>query len=115
MEEDDWQYGSEGLKKRLRKAKEQKMTTMMMLQLKACLVENEDKWEKRRKKEVEEMKRMDKEDRMKKIEIKRKKYGRKNTKYKETKEEKRSLDELLQMRIEIAEIKENMWKNNRNR
>ena len=56
------------------------------------------------------MKKEDREDRLRIVEEKKKKYGKKISKKGETKDEKKINDEKLAKKLDLLEIKTNMWK-----
>ena len=83
--------------------------------LRNILEEGEENWERLRSNEIKRIRLQDKEDRLRVVEMKKKKYGKKIVKKGESKEEKRRLDVEMKKKIELAEIRTNMWKLYRDR
>ena len=110
MDEDDWLAGEDGRKKRIleKKMKENHWKDTMMM--KEFLEENSDGWKERKKEEVKKTQLEDKEERLRRIKEKQKKFGMKNVKKKESPEEKEELDKKLERKQEMLEIRSNMWR-----
>ena len=110
MSPDSWLSGDPGRKDRLKEWGKSRNHYDTIKYLKNLLEEGEDKWEKLKLEDIRKIKKHDKEERFKRIEEKRKKFGQKNVKKKEPMEEKRKNDLKLKKKIELAEIKTNMWR-----
>ena len=70
----------------------------------------EDAWENLEGKEVRTIRKEDKKKREEKVEEKRRKYGTRNVRKTESIGEKKLGDDKLRRKIELAEIKKNMWR-----
>ena len=72
--------------------------------------ENEEEWERRSRQETVRVKREEKEDRLRRIEVKKKKFGKLG---KESRREKEKGEERIRRKLQMIEIKKNMWRSYR--
>ena len=79
--------------------------------MRACrdyLEKNSTRLEKRTREETERIKAEEKKERLEMVKEKRKKFGSKNSEL--TKYEKDGLKKLTEVKLEIAEIRQNLWR-----
>ena len=74
MTESDWLNGEEGREKRIREKQWREETWLTILEMKEFLEINQPGWKSRRKEEIKQLKEADKEDRLRRIKEKQKKF-----------------------------------------
>ena len=72
------------------------------------LEKNSTRWERRTREETGRIKAEEKKERLEMVKEKRKKFGSKNSEL--TKYEKDGLKKLTEVKLEIAEIRQNLWR-----
>ena len=93
-------------RKKLKSAENLKRNWLIIRECKAFLTENEEKWEKRTRDEIRKIREEEKTRRLERVAEKKKKYGLKTLK----KHEEEDLKRILEMRLELAEVKKNLWR-----